>query len=207
MLHTGSCRQSFGSGTRRSTTTTSTSQLLPQVAQLQSKMAQESAESPRRVFPPPDGQLRGHKTTDNPTEATREEMRDAKVPLHYRDSCAHLLIPLNRCRYETYFLPWKCEVRTASHEPYPTTPRDRPADWTNPAGRETQLREVPIRRVQEARRQDERAEGSQGRCSQQLRRERGSSGHKWARKASPCTYPGMAMEAGSSRRKYTAPSI
>lgn len=39
-------------------------------------------------------------------------MRDARVPLAYRDSCAHLLIPLNRCRYETYYLPWKCEVRS-----------------------------------------------------------------------------------------------
>lgn len=45
------------------------------------------------------------------TEATREEMSAAKLPMAYRDSCAHLLIPLNRCRNETYFLPWKCEVR------------------------------------------------------------------------------------------------
>ena len=42
--------------------------------------------------------------------ATREQMSDAKLPLPYRDSCAHLLIPLNRCRYEEYYLPWKCEV-------------------------------------------------------------------------------------------------
>ncbi|EGS19721.1 uncharacterized protein CTHT_0042030 [Thermochaetoides thermophila DSM 1495] len=48
--------------------------------------------------------------------ATREEMRDAKVPLAYRDSCAHLLIPLNRCRYETYYLPWKCEDERHSYE-------------------------------------------------------------------------------------------
>ncbi len=51
------------------------------------------------------------------TEATREEMRDAKLPLAYRDSCAHLLIPLNRCRYETYYLPWKCEVRNNPSHP------------------------------------------------------------------------------------------
>lgn len=38
-------------------------------------------------------------------------MSAAKLPLAYRDSCAHLLIPLNRCRYEEYYLPWKCEVR------------------------------------------------------------------------------------------------
>lgn len=42
--------------------------------------------------------------------ATREEMSAAQLPLQYRDSCANLLIPLNRCRYEQYYLPWKCEV-------------------------------------------------------------------------------------------------
>ncbi|KAK2615356.1 hypothetical protein N8I77_002118 [Diaporthe amygdali] len=49
-------------------------------------------------------------------EATREEMRDAKLPLAYRDSCANLLIPLNRCRFETYYLPWKCEQERHSYE-------------------------------------------------------------------------------------------
>lgn len=50
----------------------------------------------------------------NRSEATREEMRDAKLPIPYRDSCANLLIPLNRCRVDTYYLPWKCEVRAIS---------------------------------------------------------------------------------------------
>ncbi|KAI1466237.1 NADH-ubiquinone oxidoreductase B18 subunit-domain-containing protein [Daldinia caldariorum] len=49
-------------------------------------------------------------------EATREEMRDAKVPLPYRDSCANLLIPLNRCRFDTYYLPWKCNDERHSYE-------------------------------------------------------------------------------------------
>jgi hypothetical protein len=40
-------------------------------------------------------------------------MSEAKLPLAYRDSCANLLIPLNRGRFETYYLPWKCEVRGA----------------------------------------------------------------------------------------------
>lgn len=44
--------------------------------------------------------------------ATREEMREAQLPLAYRDSCANLLIPLNRCRKREYYLPWKCEVRS-----------------------------------------------------------------------------------------------
>ncbi|KAI4736523.1 hypothetical protein E4T44_15250 [Aureobasidium sp. EXF-8845] len=44
------------------------------------------------------------------TPASREEMSDARLPLAYRDTCAHLLIPLNRCRHNEYYLPWKCEV-------------------------------------------------------------------------------------------------
>ncbi|KAI1196945.1 NADH-ubiquinone oxidoreductase B18 subunit-domain-containing protein [Nemania serpens] len=52
----------------------------------------------------------------NRSEATREEMRDAKLPIPYRDSCANLLIPLNRCRVDTYYLPWKCENERHSYE-------------------------------------------------------------------------------------------
>lgn len=37
-------------------------------------------------------------------------MAEARLPLAYRDSCAHLLIPLNKCRHEEWFLPWKCVV-------------------------------------------------------------------------------------------------
>ncbi|KAH8785406.1 NADH-ubiquinone oxidoreductase B18 subunit-domain-containing protein [Diaporthe sp. PMI_573] len=54
--------------------------------------------------------------TEMPRQATREEMRDAKLPLAYRDSCANLLIPLNRCRFETFYLPWKCEQERHSYE-------------------------------------------------------------------------------------------
>lgn len=59
------------------------------------------------------------RTATDPTlcaAATREEMRDARLPLAYRDSCAHLLIPLNKCRKETWYAPWKCSVSlTASN--------------------------------------------------------------------------------------------
>ncbi|KAK3672371.1 hypothetical protein LTR78_007678 [Recurvomyces mirabilis] len=48
--------------------------------------------------------------------ATREQMSEARVPLAYRDACAHLLIPLNRCRYESYYLPWKCGDERHSYE-------------------------------------------------------------------------------------------
>jgi hypothetical protein len=37
-------------------------------------------------------------------------MAAARLPLAYRDNCAHLLVPLNKCRYDTFYLPWKCEV-------------------------------------------------------------------------------------------------
>ncbi|KAI5300940.1 hypothetical protein KEM56_002080 [Ascosphaera pollenicola] len=43
-------------------------------------------------------------------------MTQARLPLAYRDSCAHLLIPLNRCRYEEYYLPWKCEDERHTYE-------------------------------------------------------------------------------------------
>lgn len=48
--------------------------------------------------------------------ATQEEMVEAKVPLAYRDQCAHLLIPLNKCRQAEYFLPWKCENERHTYE-------------------------------------------------------------------------------------------
>jgi len=47
-------------------------------------------------------------TMGSTMHATQEQLRDAKVDLAYRDFCAHLLIPLNNCRKENYFLPWRC---------------------------------------------------------------------------------------------------
>ncbi|KAL1844192.1 hypothetical protein VTJ49DRAFT_3848 [Mycothermus thermophilus] len=125
-------------------------------------------------------------------------MRDAKVPLAYRDSCADLLIPLNRCRFETYYLPWKCEVSQQPPTLLPTpTCHDHfdretdvmdqtsvmnggAAEWMKQrepteltddlrTDRASQLRKVPVPRVQEARGQDERAQGGQGRGAEQLR--------------------------------------
>ena len=127
-------------------------------------------------------------------------MRDAKLPLQYRDSCAHLLIPLNRCRFETWYMPWKCEVRDPPGERRRSRGKSRnkmlqkerrnrntlSADSPLPqhTGRETQLRKVPVRRVQEARRQDGRAQGGQGRCAEQLRgpgEQRGLAVYIWMR--------------------------
>ncbi|KAK4841511.1 hypothetical protein QYF36_005678 [Acer negundo] len=48
--------------------------------------------------------------------ATQEEMVEARVPIPYRDHCAHLLIPLNKCRQAEFYLPWKCENERHSYE-------------------------------------------------------------------------------------------
>ncbi|GMY18069.1 NADH dehydrogenase [ubiquinone] 1 beta subcomplex subunit 7 [Fagus crenata] len=48
--------------------------------------------------------------------ATQAEMVEAKVPIPYRDQCAHLLIPLNKCRQAELYLPWKCETERHSYE-------------------------------------------------------------------------------------------
>lgn len=41
-------------------------------------------------------------------------MRDARVPIAWRDYCAHILIKLNKCRNENFYLPSKCvELRHA----------------------------------------------------------------------------------------------
>lgn len=64
-------------------------------------------------------------------EATQQQMQNAKIDLAYRDFCAHLLIPLNACRRNEYFLPWKCEHERHVYEkcqykqcvtPHPTSP-------------------------------------------------------------------------------------
>ena len=46
----------------------------------------------------------------------QEELRNAKVDLAYRDFCAHLLIPLNQCRRDSFYLPWKCEHERHDYE-------------------------------------------------------------------------------------------
>lgn len=69
----------------------------------------------------------GNQSTENPPKmevpgsskkmiATQEEMVEAKVPISYRDQCAHLLIPLNKCRQAEFYLPWKCEDQRHGYE-------------------------------------------------------------------------------------------
>eukprot|EP01027_Heterolobosea_sp_BB2_P028158 GEZU01044159.1.p1 GENE.GEZU01044159.1~~GEZU01044159.1.p1 ORF type:complete len:117 (-),score=40.51 GEZU01044159.1:236-586(-) len=49
-------------------------------------------------------------------KASEEELDAAQVPLHLRDFCSHYLIPLNKCRRENYYLPWKCEEEKLLYE-------------------------------------------------------------------------------------------
>lgn len=48
--------------------------------------------------------------------ATNDEMRENRIPVEYRDYCAHILIKLNQCRRNNYYLPWKCEHERHSYE-------------------------------------------------------------------------------------------
>ncbi|OQO06629.1 hypothetical protein B0A48_08416 [Cryoendolithus antarcticus] len=48
--------------------------------------------------------------------ATRKQMSDARLPLQYRDSCANLLIPLNKCRVQNYYMPWTCTDERHGYE-------------------------------------------------------------------------------------------
>jgi NADH dehydrogenase (ubiquinone) 1 beta subcomplex subunit 7 len=48
--------------------------------------------------------------------ATQRELFDATVPLHWRDYCSHALIPLNDCRRDNYYLPWKCGHERHAYE-------------------------------------------------------------------------------------------
>ena len=54
--------------------------------------------------------------TSKPQIATQAEMSEARLPLPYRDQCAHLLIPLNKSRVAEYYLPWKCEPERHAYE-------------------------------------------------------------------------------------------
>ncbi|KAH0848765.1 NADH dehydrogenase [ubiquinone] 1 beta subcomplex subunit 7 [Fonsecaea pedrosoi] len=53
---------------------------------------------------------------DDTAPASRQAMAEARLPLAYRDSCANLLIPLNKCRHQTWYMPWKCENERHSYE-------------------------------------------------------------------------------------------
>ncbi|CAG8619850.1 9334_t:CDS:2 [Ambispora gerdemannii] len=49
-------------------------------------------------------------------KVTQEELEKHRVPLAWRDTCAHLLIPLNKCRIRENYFPWKCKDEKHSYE-------------------------------------------------------------------------------------------
>lgn len=60
----------------------------------------------------------GHDEVEHhrPAPVDREILKKAKIPPEFRDYCAHLLLPLDRCRRENYFLPWKCSDERHAYE-------------------------------------------------------------------------------------------
>lgn len=48
--------------------------------------------------------------------ATEAQMKAARLPVPFRDYCAHMLIPLNECRAATAWLPWKCTDERHAYE-------------------------------------------------------------------------------------------
>ena len=48
--------------------------------------------------------------------ATRREMSDGRLPLHWRDHCAHLALPLNVCRQSHFYAPWECTNERHAYE-------------------------------------------------------------------------------------------
>ena len=57
----------------------------------------------------------------NPAAMPKEEqdialLKKEQVPIAYRDKCAHLLVPLNRCRRETWFSPNQCGTQRHLYE-------------------------------------------------------------------------------------------
>lgn len=45
-----------------------------------------------------------------------QEMMDNQVPLHVRDDCAGILIPLNKCRRANFYAPWQCKDERHEYE-------------------------------------------------------------------------------------------
>ena len=49
-------------------------------------------------------------------KVTHEQMKAARVPLLFRDYCAHILIPLNECRVKNWYSPFQCTELRHSYE-------------------------------------------------------------------------------------------
>ena len=49
-------------------------------------------------------------------KVTQKEMMDAQLPHHVRDFCAHVLIPLNKCRRDNGYMVWACKDQMHEYE-------------------------------------------------------------------------------------------
>mmetsp|Transcript_14151 Transcript_14151/g.17090 ORF Transcript_14151/g.17090 Transcript_14151/m.17090 type:complete len:95 (-) Transcript_14151:181-465(-) len=45
-----------------------------------------------------------------------EALKAAKIPLAFRDTCAHLLVGLNKCRRENFYSPNECGHERHTYE-------------------------------------------------------------------------------------------
>jgi NADH dehydrogenase (ubiquinone) 1 beta subcomplex subunit 7 len=45
-----------------------------------------------------------------------EAIKAARIPLAFRDTCAHILIKLNQCRREHFFSPYQCGHERHTYE-------------------------------------------------------------------------------------------
>ena len=59
----------------------------------------------------------GHSPEATPkAEQDVASLNQHKIPLAYRDNCAHLLVPLNVCRRETFYSPHQCQHQRHIYE-------------------------------------------------------------------------------------------
>ena len=62
----------------------------------------------------------GHHHANSEAEPRREQdlqsLADARVPLSFRDTCGHLLVPLNKCRRQTWWSPNRCGHERHTYE-------------------------------------------------------------------------------------------
>jgi len=54
--------------------------------------------------------------SDPEMKVTQKQMMDAQLPHHVRDYCAHVLIPLNKCRRDNGYMVWSCKDEMHEYE-------------------------------------------------------------------------------------------
>ncbi|KAG5727525.1 hypothetical protein E4T56_gene12225 [Termitomyces sp. T112] len=50
------------------------------------------------------------------TTASQADLKAHQVPLGWRDSCSALLLPLNVCRKQNFYMPWECDHERHTYE-------------------------------------------------------------------------------------------